>query len=56
MKKMVQQMLLAIEIFQLTIVEVSSTFKLSQERSTECRRAFQDNLKQLGNDKLASLI
>ncbi len=53
--KMVQQMLSAITVFTLDIIEVKSKFKLSQNRSIECRTAFQDNLQKIGYNDLAKI-
>ncbi len=53
--KMVQQMLSAITVFTLEIVEVSSKFKLSQNRSIACRTAFQENLHATGYSELAKI-
>jgi transcriptional regulator len=53
--KVVQQMLSAITVFQLTIIEVDSKFKLSQNRSMECRRAFEKNLRLVDNNSLADI-
>ncbi|MCJ8319276.1 MAG: FMN-binding negative transcriptional regulator [Colwellia sp.] len=54
-KRMVTQMLSAITVFTLEIIEVSSKFKLSQNRSLACRKAFQDNLALSGNNELADI-
>jgi len=54
-QKMVQQMLSAITVFSLEILEVNSKFKLSQNRSTECRKAFQKNLNLTGYKGLADI-
>lgn len=53
--KMVQQMLSAINIFTLDIIDVNSKFKLSQNRSIECRTAFQTNLRLTGYNELANI-
>lgn len=53
--RMVQQMLSAITVFSLAFIEVKSKFKLSQNRSIECRTAFQENLKLTGYDDLAKI-
>jgi len=53
--KMVQQMLSAITVFSLEIIEIKSKFKLSQNRSTECRTAFQTNLQLTGYNDLAKI-
>jgi transcriptional regulator len=53
--KMVKQMLSAITVFTLEIVEVNSKFKLSQNRSLACRTAFQTNLKLTGYNDLAKI-
>jgi len=42
--KMVHQMLSAIAVFTLDIINIESQFKLSQNRTIECRTAFQQNL------------
>jgi len=55
-KKMVQQMLAAITVFTLDIVEVNSQFKLSQNRSVACRTAFQQNLEMTGYPQLADIV
>jgi len=54
-KKMVQHMLSAITIFNLEILEVNSKFKLSQNRSIECRKTFQKNLNLTGYNELAAI-
>ena len=53
--KMVQQMLSAITVFSLEIIEIKSKFKLSQNRSIACRTAFQTNLKLSGYNDLAKI-
>ena len=53
--KRVQQMLAAITVFTLEIVEVKSKFKLSQNRSNACRTAFQKNLYLTGYEDLAKI-
>lgn len=53
--KMVAQMLSAITVFTLDIIEVQSKFKLSQNRSIECRAAFKTHLLQAGNYDLANI-
>lgn len=53
--KRVQQMLSAITVFTLKINDVNSTFKLSQNRSTDCRAAFKANLESNGNKALANI-
>lgn len=53
--KKVQQMLSAITVFHLDIIETSSKFKLSQNRSVDCRQAFQKNLIETGYGELAQL-
>ncbi len=53
--KMVQKMLSAITVFTLDIVDVDSKFKLSQNRSNECRTAFQENLRLTGYNDLAKI-
>ena len=53
--KMVQQMLSAITVFTLEIIDVNSKFKLSQNRSIECRTAFQKNLHLTGYNDLANI-
>ena len=53
--KMVQQMLSAITVFTLEILDVQSKFKLSQNRSIECRTAFQTNLRLTGYNDLADI-
>ena len=53
--KMVQHMLSAITVFTLDIVEIKSKFKLSQNRSIECRTAFQENLRLTGYNDLAKI-
>jgi predicted FMN-binding regulatory protein PaiB len=42
-------------ICQLTFIEVNSKFKLSQNRSMECRRAFEKNLRLVDNNSLADI-
>lgn len=54
-RKMVEQMLTAIEVFTLDIIEVKSQFKLSQNRSIACRTAFQENLQLTGYNELAQI-
>jgi len=54
-ERMVQQMLSAITVFTLDIVDVKSKFKLSQQRSTACREALQENLQQTGYQELAEI-
>jgi len=53
--KNVQQMLSAITVFTLEILDVQSKFKLSQNRSIECRTAFQKNLQLQGNIDLTNM-
>ena len=53
--KRVQQMLAAITVFTLEIIEVKSKFKLSQNRSNACRTAFQKNLYLTGYEDLAKI-
>lgn len=53
--KLVKQMLSAITVFTLDIIDVNSKFKLSQNRSIECRTAFQTNLHQTGYSDLANI-
>jgi transcriptional regulator len=53
--KMVQQMLSAITIFTLEVIDAKSKFKLSQNRSVECRSAFQNNLRLTGYNDLANI-
>ncbi len=53
--KKVQQMLTAIVVFNLTITHVKSKFKLSQNRSIECRTAFQEKLNLTGYKDLAKI-
>ena len=53
--KIVPQMLSAITVFTLDIIEVNSKFKLSQNRTTECRKAFQENLTLTGYNELANI-
>ena len=53
--KMVQQMLSAITVFTLEIIDIDSTFKLSQNRSVECRTAFKENLHLTGYNDLANI-
>lgn len=53
--KMVQQMLSAITVFTLDVIGVNSKFKLSQNRSIECRTAFQTNLHITGYNDLANI-
>jgi len=53
--RMVQQMLSAITVFKLELLEVKSKFKLSQNRSIACRCAFQENLMQAGGNELAAI-
>jgi len=53
--KMVQQMLAAITVFTLEIIDIESKFKLSQKRSIECRAAFQENLRLTGYNDLADI-
>jgi len=53
--KMVQQMLSAITVFTLEIIDIDSKFKLSQNRSVECRTTFQENLRLNGNKELADI-
>jgi len=53
--KMVQQMLEAITVFTLDMIEVNSKFKLSQNRSIDCRTAFQKNLYLTGYNDLAEI-
>lgn len=52
---MVQHMLSAITAFTLDIIDVKSKFKLSQNRSTECRTAFRTNLRLTGYNDLANI-
>lgn len=52
---MVERMLSAITVFTLEINEVSSKFKLSQQRSLTCRKAFQENLRLTGYPALADI-
>jgi transcriptional regulator len=52
---MVQKMLSAISVFKLNIIDVKSKFKLSQNRSVECRTAFQTNLRLTGYNDLADI-
>ncbi len=54
-QKIVQQMLSAITVFELEVLEVKSKFKLSQNRSVECRMAFQKNLRLTGYSELADI-
>ena len=54
-KKMVLQMLKAITVFSLEIIEVKSKFKLSQNRSNACRVAFKEQLRLAGNKNLAKI-
>lgn len=54
-KRMVQQMLSAITVFTLDIIDVNSKFKLSQNRSIACRKAFQQQLTLSGNSQLAAI-
>jgi len=54
-KNMVTQMLSAITVFTLDIAEVTSKFKLSQNRSLGCRKAFQHNLALSSNKALADI-
>ena len=54
-KRMVQQMLSAITVFKLEILDVNSKFKLSQNRSIACRTAFQEKLAQAGYNELADI-
>ena len=54
-EKMVQQMLSAITVFTLAIIDVSSKFKLSQNRSAACRAAFQQNLIATGHIDLGKI-
>ena len=53
--KMVQQMLSAITVFTLEIIDIDSKFKLSQNHSVECRTTFQENLRLNGNKELADI-
>lgn len=53
--KIVQQMLSAITVFTLEIIKVKSKFKLSQNRSIECRTAFQEGLRLTGYKNLADI-
>jgi len=53
--KNVQQMLSAITVFTLEISDVQSKFKLSQNRSLECRTAFQKNLQLQENTHLTKM-
>ncbi|MCW8833932.1 MAG: FMN-binding negative transcriptional regulator [Colwellia sp.] len=53
--KMVAQMLSAITVFTLDIIEVQSKFKLSQNRSLNCRAEFKTHLLQAGNYDLANI-
>ena len=53
--KVVQQMLSTITVFTLDILDVKSKFKLSQNRSIECRTAFQTNLRLTGYSDLAKI-
>jgi transcriptional regulator len=53
--KIVQQMLSAITVFSLEIIEVKSKFKLSQNRSISCRAEFQKNLQLTGYKDLAKI-
>lgn len=53
--KMVQHMLSEITVFTLDIIEVSSKFKLSQNRSVACRTAFEKNLRLTGYEELADI-
>jgi len=52
---MVERMLTAITVFNLEITHVESRFKLSQQRSLECRKAFQENLRLTGYQALADI-
>ena len=52
---MVQQMLSAITVFTLDIIEIKSKFKLSQNRSIACRTAFKENLARTGYHDLANI-
>jgi len=54
-ERMVQQMLSAITVFTLDIVDVKSKFKLSQQRSIACREALQTNLEKTGYQELADI-
>ena len=53
--KMVQQMLSAITVFTLEMIEIKSQFKLSQKRSIACRTEFQKNLQLTGYNDLAKI-
>jgi len=53
--KMVQQMLSAIAVFSLEVIEIKSKFKLSQNRSIACRTEFQKNLQLTGYNDLAKI-
>ena len=53
--KMVQQMLSAITVFTLDMIEIKSKFKLSQNRSLACRTAFKENLALTGYPDLAKI-
>lgn len=53
--KTVQQMLAAITMFTLEIIEVKSQFKLSQNRSIDCRATFKQQLQSIGNEGLAKI-
>ena len=53
--KVVQQMMSAITVFNLEILEVTSKFKLSQNRSMACHKAFQENLNLAGYHELADI-
>jgi len=53
--RMVRQMLSAITVFTLKIIEVKSKFKLSQNRSIACRTEIQKNLKLTGYNDLAKI-
>lgn len=53
--KIVQGMLSAITVFELDIIDVESKFKLSQNRSVDCRKAFKENLRLTGYQELADI-
>lgn len=54
-KKRVEQMLAAITVFTLDIETVTSKFKLSQNRSDACRKAFRKQLKLSNYHELANI-
>ena len=52
---MVKRMLEAITVFTLDIIDIKSKFKLSQNRSVDCRASFQKHLRLVDNHALADM-